>query len=115
MNPTLQSIPENLSPEHDALWAGLRDRRLDGVEFNLRRNHEAGGVDFFCAEANLAVEISEDIPAIQVSTEVRATPEGRRSPFVLHLPASVIRQNIGRAMAVILGRIRSSRLACAGA
>jgi methionine--tRNA ligase beta chain len=46
-----QTVPESL------MWALLRDRRLGGTKF--RRQHPVGSyvLDFFCVEANLAIEL----------------------------------------------------------
>ncbi|MGV8933767.1 MAG: methionine--tRNA ligase [Gallionellaceae bacterium] len=46
-----QTVPESL------MWALLRDRRMGGAKF--RRHHPVGSyvLDFFCIEANLAIEL----------------------------------------------------------
>ena len=46
-----------MTPPEIALWQALRSRELDGYRF--RRQHPIGPwvVDFYCAEAGLAVEV----------------------------------------------------------
>lgn len=50
-----------MTPTEHLLWDRVRDRRLNGMKF--RRQHAIGRfvIDFFCAEARLAVEIDGEI------------------------------------------------------
>ena len=49
------------TPAEELLWQRLRSRRLSGFKF--RRQHQFGDylADFFCSEANLAVECDGEI------------------------------------------------------
>ena len=64
------------TPAETALWEVLRDRRCGGLRF--LRQHDIGHyvVDFYCAEARLAVEVDgaiHDIPAVLANDRERET------------------------------------------
>ncbi|KQW83779.1 endonuclease domain-containing protein [Brevundimonas sp. Root1279] len=52
-----RELRRRLSPPEARLWIRLRGRRLEGFKF--RRQHPVGPfiLDFYCAEAKLAVEV----------------------------------------------------------
>ncbi|HYC68988.1 endonuclease domain-containing protein [Brevundimonas sp.] len=52
-----RALRRRLSPPEARLWVQLRRRRLRGLKF--RRQHPIGPyiLDFYCAEARLAVEV----------------------------------------------------------
>ena len=62
-----------LTPPEARLWVHLRRRALDGLKF--RRQHPAGVyvLDFYCAEAMLAVEVDGE------SHEGRGEYDARRT------------------------------------
>ena len=51
-----RKLHRSMTDAERRLWAGLRDRRLEGLKF--RRQQQIGSyyVDFFCFEATLVVE-----------------------------------------------------------
>jgi len=54
-------LRKHMTPAERALWQRLRGNKLDGWHF--RRQHPVGGfvVDFFCAKANLVIEVDGPI------------------------------------------------------
>ena len=62
-----------MTPMEKLLWARLRDRRLEG--FRFRRQHPAGSyiADFYCASAQLVIEIDGDSHATQEQYDQRRT------------------------------------------
>ena len=57
LKPSARAMRHAPTSAEEALWKVLRARKLDGLRF--RRQHPIGQfiVDFYCAEANLAVEV----------------------------------------------------------
>ena len=70
-----------------ALWALLRSRRLDGYKF--RRQHAAGPyiLDFYCAQARLAVEVDGS----QHDTPDGAAGDATRTAYIESLGLRVLR------------------------
>jgi very-short-patch-repair endonuclease len=58
-----------MTPAERLLWSRLRRSALDGIHF--RRQQIIGGfiVDFYCAAANLAIELDGPIHASQVALD----------------------------------------------
>src|SRR6266851_9047123 len=79
------------------LWSCLRDRRLVGLK--LRRQHPLGErtVDFFCADAKLAIELggsghfSESRQGLDLDREIALYEKGIR---ILRFPNSEILENL---------------------
>ena len=76
-----------MSKTEIGLWMGLQGRQLDGFKF--RRQHGIGPyvVDFYCAEARLAIELDGDS---------HSTPEARqydasRDKFISKQNVKVVR------------------------
>jgi very-short-patch-repair endonuclease len=69
INPVIRDHARKLrrpmTPMEKLLWARLRDRRLEG--FRFRRQHPSGPyiADFYCASAQLVIEIDGDSHATQ--------------------------------------------------
>jgi very-short-patch-repair endonuclease len=55
------------------LWLQLRERRLDGLRFRRQYAIERFVLDFFCAEARLAVELDGSIHDAQVERDAART------------------------------------------
>ncbi|KQT31719.1 hypothetical protein ASG29_07260 [Sphingomonas sp. Leaf412] len=86
------------------LWRALRTRPA-GLKF--RRQHPAGDfiLDFYCAAANLAVEVDGQIHASADQIEHdrrRGSWLARRDVRVLRLPASLILSDMAAALEAIL-------------
>ncbi|QYF88376.1 DUF559 domain-containing protein [Brevundimonas sp. PAMC22021] len=78
------------------LWQALKGRQLDGLKF--RRQHPAAPyvLDFYCAEARLAVEIDG-----QTHSAGQATKDAHRDAFLLkqgvrtlRIPASAVMNDL---------------------
>ena len=97
------SLPEVL------LWQQLR-KRPDGVQF--RRQHPAGPyvVDFFCATANLAVEVDGEAhnfgnrPGRDLKRDAWLSGEGVR---VLRIPATEVLKNLDGVLQTISAAVRA--------
>jgi very-short-patch-repair endonuclease len=61
LKPLARQMRHEPTPAEDALWAKLRNRRLNDTKF--RRQHAVYRfiVDFYCAEARLVIEVDGDI------------------------------------------------------
>ena len=59
LKPIARELRRNQTDEEKELWRALRGRRFAGFKF--RRQHAVGGhiLDFYCADAKLAVELEE--------------------------------------------------------
>jgi very-short-patch-repair endonuclease len=86
----------------EILWEALRSGRLAGVTF--RRQHPVGEfvLDFFCREAQLAIEIDEPMDRKQE----RAADERQRDIEdlgirVLRLPRTLVDTNVSEALFAI--------------
>ncbi len=72
-NPRLKTFARRMrhepSPAEKRLWSKLRDRRLSGWKF--RRQHWLGPyiLDFYCPDAELAVELDGDSHALNGAEE----------------------------------------------
>ncbi len=96
-----------LTPPEARLWVHLRRRALGGLKF--RRQHPAGVyvLDFYCAEAMLAVEVDGE------SHEGRGEHDARRTRWlesqgiaVIRFSAESVRVNLGAVLDVIADRAR---------
>jgi very-short-patch-repair endonuclease len=92
---------DHLTPEQKALWVGLKDCRLAGRKFNIRKRNDHEAVDFFCPSENLIVEINDDSNFNEVSSGSYSTVDD--AACVLHFPISRIRVDIGLVLAQIRG------------
>jgi very-short-patch-repair endonuclease len=86
-----------LTPPEARLWVHLRGRQLGGLKF--RRQHPIGAyvLDFYCAEARLAVEVDGQVHA----NPDRAEHDRRRTAWlatqgigVLRIAAEDVRTNL---------------------
>ena len=64
-----KTLRRNMTPEERLLWSRLRRSALDGIHFH--RQQVIGGfiVDFYCAAANLAIELDGRIHDEQVELD----------------------------------------------
>ena len=110
--PAARQLRRPLTPTEHTLWAALRARRLGGWKF--RRQHPVGGfvLDFYCAEAHLAVEVDggvHDLP------EQRARDRDRQSLLeawgivFLRFPAWRVERELTEVLATL--QATSERLA----
>ncbi|RLD22417.1 MAG: hypothetical protein DRI69_01275 [Bacteroidetes bacterium] len=90
-----------LTPEQKALWIGLKDCRLAGRKFSIRKRENREEVDFFCASENLIVEIGDDANFDTKHSVSESMNE--KDGCVLHFPISRIRVDIGLVLAQIRG------------
>jgi very-short-patch-repair endonuclease len=76
-----------LTPQELGLWLRLKDRQLGGFKF--RRQHPIGPyiLDFYCAEARLAVEIDGEVHA----TPDQAAHDARRDAYFLEIGIETLR------------------------
>ncbi|ASE38689.1 DUF559 domain-containing protein [Brevundimonas vesicularis] len=96
-----------LTPPEARLWVHLRRRALGGLKF--RRQHPAGVyvLDFYCAEAMLAVEVDGE------SHEGRGGHDARRTRWlatqgiaVIRVSAEQVRVDLGDVLEFIADRAR---------
>ncbi len=96
-----QMRKESTSSEH-LLWGALRDRRLDGHKF--RRQHPVGAfiLDFYCAEAGLAVEVDGGVHATTAAADAERQQwlEAQGIRF-LRLTARLVEGNLSLALCAI--------------
>ncbi|MNI27110.1 hypothetical protein D3C73_808340 [compost metagenome] len=98
-----------LSPPEAQLWMQLKGRKLDGLKF--RRQHPIGPyiLDFYCAEASLAVEVDGLIHG----DPEQARHDERRSAWlrlqgvaVLRLAACHVRDDVEGVLNAIRDAVR---------
>jgi very-short-patch-repair endonuclease len=86
------------------LWQQLRGKKLNGLQFRRQHPEEPYVLDFFCADARLAVEVDG------ISHETRVEHDSRRDAWltergirVLRIPAADIlkRDNMENVLALI--------------
>ena len=97
------SLPEVL------LWRGLRRLGLEGLRF--RRQHPFGPyiLDFYCAEARLAVQVDGQSHYVDDRRERDARRDAwleRSGVGVLRLPASTVLRDMDSALLTILASAR---------
>ena len=99
--------PQTASEER--LWELLRDRRLLGLKFRRQHAVQRFVVDFFCYEAQLAVEVDggiHDLPEQEAADRDRqALLEATGIRFV-----RVTAEDVLRSPAIVLGRIADAIL-----
>lgn len=100
----------HLTPEQRALWVGLKDSRLDGRKFNIRRRSDKQAVDFFCPSENLIIEIDDHAHSIEVRTTKGSA--NATSHCILQFPINRIRVDIGLVLAQIRGHFSRTLVSC---
>jgi very-short-patch-repair endonuclease len=94
------------------LWRELRGRKLSGLKF--RRQHVLGPyfADFYCHELRLVIEVDgfESHRARQEHDRVRDNWMSARGLVVLRLSASLILDNMPRALWLIAERAKDLQL-----
>ena len=103
-----------MTPPEVRLWARLRGKRLEGLKF--RRQHPIGPfiLDFYCAEARLAVEVdgrTHDDPDRQDHDRQRTAWLQRQGVRVVRLAAESVRTELEGVLGFIA---RVARERCAG-
>ena len=86
-----------MSPPEVLLWAHLRGRAPDGLKF--RRQHSMGRyvLDFYCPEANLAIEIDGESHSRDDHPERDAVRDDwlrAQGVEVLRIPAGDVMRNV---------------------
>ena len=95
-----------LTPEQKALWVGLKDCRLAGRKFSIRKREDHEEVDFFCASENLVVEITDHTSFNEGYPT--STTTVKKDRYVLHFPTNRIRIDIGLVLAQIRGHFSNA-------
>ncbi len=95
-----------LTPPEAKVWEAVRDRKIG---FKIRRQHPIGRfiLDFYCAEAKLAIEIDGDAHA----AADQAAYDSTRTAWLEERGYRVIRfaaSEVGRNLAGVLGAIRAA-------
>lgn len=62
-------LRQTQSPPEGVLWSLLRDRRLEGLKFRRQHAIRVYVADFYCAEANLVVELDGGMHAERVEQD----------------------------------------------
>ncbi len=61
LKPLARQMRHEATPAEDALWELLRNRKFEGLKFRRQHTIDRFIADFYCAEANLIVEVDGDI------------------------------------------------------
>ena len=90
-------LRRTLTPPEARLWVYLRRRALGGLKF--RRQHPLGPyvLDFYCAEARLAVEVDgqhHGNPEQFEKDKIRTAWLAKQDVEVLRIPAEHVRTNL---------------------
>ena len=96
-----------LTPPEARLWVHLRRRALDGLKF--RRQHPIGVyvLDFYCAEAMIAVEVDGESHADRFEHDAGRTRWlERQGIYVIRFSAESVRVNLGAVLDVIASTAR---------
>ena len=106
--PLRRGMRKKPTATEDALWTHLRDRRLGGAKF--RRQHPVDHfiVDFYCAEASLAVEL--DGPIHERTREADALRQAYLEGIGLHFlrfTNAEVNADIDRVLSVIAQQIKA--------
>ena len=106
--PNCKELRRGSTPAEVALWFWLRGRRLGGLKF--RRQHQFGPciLDFFCAEARVAVELDGS----QHFTLEGRMNDGARTEFLESGGLKVIRFSNGQVLESITEVLVQIRAAC---
>jgi very-short-patch-repair endonuclease len=73
MQSRARQLRREMTPAESKLWQRLRGHQVRGAHF--RKQHAVGNfiVDFFCATANLVIEIDGDVHALQQEYDAART------------------------------------------
>src|SRR5437764_13577616 len=107
-----QSFRKKPTDAEKRLWSHLRNRKLAGLKF--RRQHPLGDrtVDFFCADAKLAIELdgsghlSESRQGSDLDREIELYEKGIR---ILRFPNSEIFENLESVLNSIIYAIEPEK------
>ncbi|GAW40499.1 hypothetical protein SH203_00897 [Brevundimonas sp. SH203] len=89
------------------MWVHLRRRALDGLKF--RRQHPVGVyvLDFYCAEATLAIEVDGETHIDRGDHDARRTRWLERQEIaVIRIPAEQVRVNLDVVLTFIASTAR---------
>lgn len=105
-----RKMRRSLTPPEAQLWKQLKGRNLDGLKF--RKQHPVGPyiLDFYCAEAKLAVEVDGLIHGDpdQARHDARRTEWlSGRGIAVLRVQASDVRTEVEGVLNAIRGAVQS--------
>ena len=107
-----RSFRKKATDAEKRLWSRLRNRKLAGLKF--RRQHPLGdrSVDFFCADAKLAIELDgsghlgELRQALDLDREIELYEKGIR---ILRFPNSEIFENLDGVLNSIIYAIEPEK------
>jgi len=110
--PGARALRQHLTASERRLWERLRARRLEGWKF--RRQHPVGAyvVDFYCAEARLAVELDgapHADPIRQEADAVRQEVLEERGIAVLRIASRRVFTELERVLEEIAAACRNRR------
>jgi very-short-patch-repair endonuclease len=97
-----KELRKNMTPAEGVLWERLRRRRLAGIKF--RRQHPIGAciVDFYCAEARLAIEVDGGIHRQQVNADASRSQKLEEHGYrVLRFTNQQIKANLENILSII--------------
>jgi very-short-patch-repair endonuclease len=91
-----------MTPEERLLWARLRRSQLHGFHFHRQQVIDGFIVDFYCASANLVVEVDGAVHDTQAEYDAeRERISTSRRPRVLRVSNEAVRQDIDAVLAQI--------------
>jgi primosomal protein N' len=61
LKPLVQELRTDLTPAEQKLWSYLKNKQIDGFRFRRQHPIERFIVDFYCAEANLVIEVDGEV------------------------------------------------------
>ena len=85
--PLARSLRETATKSEQTLWKSLRNRQLGGYKFRRQHGVTPYVLDFYCAEALLAVELDGDVHGIPEQEK----HDRRRDQFLTALGIEVLR------------------------
>ena len=108
LRPRARAMRHEPTPAEDMLWKRLRNRGAGGLKF--RRQHAIGQfiVDFYCADANLVVELDGGAHKTRaVEDRLREHDLSMRTLKILRFRNDEVTADVERVLARILGEAGS--------
>ncbi|MEL7672995.1 MAG: DUF559 domain-containing protein [Chloroflexota bacterium] len=107
MTDVARQLRQEATPSEDVLWQALRNRQLDGFKFRRQQPIGPFVLDFFCAEARLAVEV--DGPIHETQREADTMRQEMLESVGIHF-IRVVANDVMNSLDTVLSQIRAALL-----
>jgi len=107
MTDVARQLRQEATPSEDVLWQVLRNRQLDGFKFRRQQPIGPFVLDFFCAEARLAVEV--DGPIHETQREADTMRQEMLESVGIHF-IRVVANDVMNSLDTVLSQIRAALL-----